>query len=186
MGVGDSGLLVAAAVGIMLAVLLGVGWYLSYTAVRLDRLHIRLEATAAALDAQLVRRAHTAADLAYEGVLDPASAALLLDATDDTFRHAGAWTPQRADAESSLTQILGLVTPELPEGQQSEVEERALRVHLARTFHNEAVASVRSVRGRPLVRWLNLAGHTALPLPVVFTDREKGPDGAWGGRLDGP
>jgi hypothetical protein len=41
----------------LLALLLVLGWYLSYSAARLDRLHHRVETTRAALDAQLARRA---------------------------------------------------------------------------------------------------------------------------------
>ncbi|MGB3186570.1 MAG: hypothetical protein WBG36_14560 [Ornithinimicrobium sp.] len=170
-------LLITAAVGLLLAVLLAIGWYVSYTAVRLDRLHTRLDATAAALDAQLVRRAHGAADLAYEGVLDPASAALILDAAHETLQHSGPWTKRRAEAESALTQTLGLVAVDLPAEHRSEVEERAMRVRLARTFHNEAVAITRSVREQSLVRWFHLAGHTDLPQRVEFIDRSATSDG---------
>lgn len=173
----NTALLVTAAVGILLAMMLAIGWYVSYTAVRLDRLHHRLDATGAALEAQLVRRAQGATDLAYEGVLDPASAALLLEAAHDTLQHHGPWTQQRAEAESSLTQILSLVAADLHEEQQSEMEERALRVRLARTFHNEAVAITRSVREQSLVRWLHLAGHTDLPQRVEFIDHSDTVDG---------
>ncbi len=173
----NTALLVTAAIGILLAMILAIGWYVSYTAVRLDRLHHRLDATAAALEAQLVRRAQGAADLAYEGVLDPASAALVLEAAHDTLQHHGPWTHQRAEAESSLTQILNLVAADLSHNKQSEIEDRALRVRLARTFHNEAVTITRSVREQSLVRWLHLAGHTDLPQHVVFIDHADTVDG---------
>ena len=55
--------------------------YLRSLAGRLDRLHVRLEAADAALDAQLVRRSAAAAELAYSGMLDPASSLLLADAS---------------------------------------------------------------------------------------------------------
>ncbi|MGB5936465.1 MAG: hypothetical protein WBG76_11420, partial [Ornithinimicrobium sp.] len=173
----NTALLVTAGIGLLLAVLLAIGWYLSYTAVRLDRLHTRLDATAAALEAQLVRRAQGAVDLAYEGVLDPASAALVLDAAQQTLQHTGLWTKQRAEAESSLTQILDVVAADLPQEQQSEIAERGMRVRLARTFHNEAVAITRSVREQSLVRWLHLAGHTDPPQRVEFVDRSDTVDG---------
>lgn len=170
-GANSTVLVVTTVVGLLLAVLLAIGWYMSYTAVRLDRLHTRLDATAAALDVQLVLRAQGAVDLAYAGELDPASAALVLDAADEAVQQTGSWTRQRAEAESSLTEILGLVATGLEPAQQADLEERAIRVRLARTFHNEAVDITRSVRERPLVRWLRLAGNTELPHRVEFTDR---------------
>ncbi|CAN5563520.1 membrane protein [soil metagenome] len=174
----DAALVATASAGILLALLLAIGWYLSYTAVRLDRLHTRLDATDSALDAQLLRRAQTATDLAYSGDLDPASAALVVDAARETLEQSGTWTPARLDSESALTQILGLVSGDLHPGLQVDVEECAMRVRLARTFHNEAVATTRSVRLQPVVRFLHLAGHTDLPEPVEFIDRWEGPDTA--------
>lgn len=56
---------------VIMAIVLAVGWYLSYTAVRLDRLHHRVMGTAAALDAQLVRRAEAALEVAYIAGIDP-------------------------------------------------------------------------------------------------------------------
>src|ERR671938_650810 len=61
-----------------LAVLLVLGWYLSYSAGRLDRLHHRVETLRAALDAQLARRAAAAVEAAP--LLDPATGLLLADA----------------------------------------------------------------------------------------------------------
>ena len=55
-------------------VLLVAAWYLSYSAARLDRLHAKVEGAMSALDAQLIRRAEAALELANSGVLDPASA----------------------------------------------------------------------------------------------------------------
>ena len=152
-----------------LAVLLALGWYLSYTAVRLDRLHTRLDATAAALDLQVVRRAECAIETAYSAQMDPASATLLLDAARASLEHEGPWTSQRQDCESAMTRLVRLVLPTA--GAYPEMEECAMRVRLARRFHNEAVAQTRRVRHRPVVRVLRLAGHTELPEPVEFDDR---------------
>ncbi len=57
-----------------------LAWYLSFSASRLDRLHHRVEGAVAALDAQLVRRAEAALELATSGAVDPASGLLLADA----------------------------------------------------------------------------------------------------------
>ena len=62
----------------LLVLLFALGWYLSYSAGRLDRLHHRIETTRAALDAQLARRA--AASVEAAPLLDPATGLLVADA----------------------------------------------------------------------------------------------------------
>jgi hypothetical protein len=66
----------------LLVVLLAavIAWYLSFSAGRLDRLHHRVEGARSALDAQLVRRAEAALELATSGALDPASGLLVAGA----------------------------------------------------------------------------------------------------------
>ena len=149
-----------------LALLLAIGWYLSYTAVRLDRLHIRLEATGSALDAQLVRRAEGSIEMAYSGHLDQASAALVAEAARHCMDIEGAWGAPRCAAETALTHILRVAMPD----PTLEAEEAAMRVRLARSFHNEAVEQTRAVRQQWAVRTFHLAGHTDLPVPVKFDD----------------
>lgn len=95
-----------------------LGWYLSYTAARLHRLHTRVEGALAALDAQLVRRADAAVELANSGVLDPATSLLLADAAIDCLDFSaeemtsGDWAEgnlaQREELESSLSQTIRL------------------------------------------------------------------------------
>ena len=90
---------------IVLAVLALVLWgfYVSWRASRLDRLHNRTEATRTALDLALVRRASAAAELASSGLLDPATSLLLADAV----RRARQADPAERDlAESDLTRAL--------------------------------------------------------------------------------
>src|SRR6185295_12135066 len=65
----------------VVAVVLILGWYLSYSAARLDRQHHRVESAAAALDTQLVRRA--AAALETTAVLDPATGLMLAAAASE-------------------------------------------------------------------------------------------------------
>ncbi len=89
----------------VLAVLAFVLWgfYVSWRASRLDRLHNRTEAARTALDLALVRRASAAAELASSGQLDPASSLLLADAV----RRARQADPAERDlAESDLTRAL--------------------------------------------------------------------------------
>ncbi len=64
----------------ILVVLVAIGLYLSWTAGRLDRLHARIDAARAALDAQLLRRASITQELATSGVLDPAASIVLYEA----------------------------------------------------------------------------------------------------------
>jgi hypothetical protein len=90
---------------IVLAVLALVLWgfYVSWRASRLDRLHNRTEATRTALDLALVRRASAAAELASSGLLDPATSLLLADAV----RRVRQADPAERDlAESDLTRAL--------------------------------------------------------------------------------
>jgi hypothetical protein len=98
---------------IVLAVLALVLWgfYVSWRASRLDRLHNRTEASRTALDLALVRRASAAAELASSGLLDPASSLLLADAVR---RARQAEAAERDLAESDLTRALRatLGTPE--------------------------------------------------------------------------
>ena len=86
--------------------------YLSWTAGRLDRLHARIDAARAALDAQLLRRASVAQELATSGVLDPAASIVLYEAA-----HAArqAEEEQREVAESELSQALRAVFGEPPQ-----------------------------------------------------------------------
>jgi hypothetical protein len=163
---------------LVLALLLAVGWFLSYTAVRLDRLHHRIFATAAALDAQLVRRAEATLEVALGGGLDPASSTLLAGAATEALDTPGPWSIPRQRAESGLTEVLRMAGPSLdqagPPVAEDEVVARlrgaALRVQLARRFHNEAICDAVRLRARVPVRLFRLAGHAAMPEPVSFDD----------------
>ena len=68
----------------LVILVIGVAWYLSYSAARLDRLHAKVEGAMSALDAQLVRRAEAALELANSGALDPAAALLVADAATES------------------------------------------------------------------------------------------------------
>jgi hypothetical protein len=154
-----------------------VAWYLSYTAARLDRLHVRVEGAHSALDAQLVRRAEATLELANTGLLDPASALLLAGASSESLESTDAALLGREVVESGLSEALHLaLTPEVVAGLRADDAVGALalkrlvtagqRVQLARRFLNDAVIDVRRVRRKLVVRWVRLAGHT--PLPQTF------------------
>ncbi len=177
---------------IVLAVLALVLWgfYVSWRASRLDRLHNRTEATRTALDLALVRRASAAAELASSGQLDPASSLLLADAV----RRARQADPAERDlAESDLTRALRatLGTPEFraelragdgqaagagpagvgdPDGDPDgaielldEVEKAANQVFIARKFYNDVAGRTLDARRRPLARVLRLSGSARPP-----------------------
>lgn len=163
--------------------LLLVGLYLSWTAGRLDRLHARIDAARAALDAQLLRRASVAQELATAGVLDPAASMVLYQAA-----HAArlAEDEQREVAESELSQTLRVVLGDggqlaalraAPggEGAVAEMSAAVRRVPMARRFHNDAVRAARALRRHRKVRWFRLAGHA--PFPLAF-EMDDGPPAA--------
>ena len=162
----------------ILAVVVLTGVYLSWTAGRLDRLHTRIEAARAALDAQLLRRASITQELATAGVLDPAASMLLYQAASAA-RQAD--DEQREVAESELSQALRAVFAEeaqlqavrsAPGGERTVAELSAAvrRVPMARRFHNDAVRAARALRAHRTVRWLRLAGHAPFPLAFEMDD----------------
>jgi len=149
---------VTTAVLVLLAVLLS-GVYLSWTAGRLDRLHARVDAAWAALDAQLVRRA--AAALALVPLLPPAEAAAL-----DAAAHAciEARDEGREAVENRLSRALRSALAVLPPGTElEELQSAVTRVGLARSFHNAAVKDTRALRFRRIPRALRLNGRRAMP-----------------------
>lgn len=155
---------------VVLAVVLW-GFYVSWRASRLDRLHNRVEAARAALDLALVRRASAASELASSGQLDPATSMLLADAV----RRARAAPPAERDlAESDLTRALRATlgdagfraemaaddgTAELV----ADVEDAAQRVFIARKFYNDLAGRTIDARRRLLVRMLRLYGGALQP-----------------------
>ena len=158
------------------------GWYLSWTATRLDRLHTRVEGSWSALDAQLVRRASVAGELATSGLLDPASSVLLAAAAHEARECTAA---ERELAESDLSAALraALAEPEAvallnddPHGRTllAELSAACQRVQLARRFHNGAVRGTQVVRRKRTVRWLRLAGRAALPQTFEMDDEVAG------------
>jgi hypothetical protein len=157
---------------------IAIGLYLSWTAGRLDRLHARIDATRAALDAQLLRRASVAQELATSGVLDPAASLVLYEAA-----HAArqAEEEQREVAESELSQALRAVfcdTEQVdgvraaPGGEDAvqELSQAVRRVPMARRFHNDAAGAARALRRHRKVRWFRLAGHAPFPMGFEMDD----------------
>lgn len=168
---------------ICVAILVIAGFYVSWRATRLDRLHTRVESARAALDAALVRRSAVALELAASGVLDPATSLVLADAAHHA-RSAGA--DERELAESNLTRALVAAFEQSDPDPSwaadagellAEIDAAVNGVRLARQFYNDAVQATLAARRRLLGRVLHLAGSAGLPayFEIVDTPPALGP-----------
>lgn len=164
-----------------LFILVVIAWYLSYSAARLDRLHVRLSGTLAALDAQLVRRAEASVELANSGLLDGATALILVGAAAQTLETSQTSGEARELVENDLTDALDialasdvvdglLARGDIGQEYLARLTSTCTRVQLARRFHNDAVIDVRRVRRKWVIRIFRLAGHTPIPMTVEFND----------------
>lgn len=135
---------------VVVAVLALVGLWLSLTASRLNRLHIRTDA----------------ARLALEGALQSRSA-VVSAIHPDLMRTAGRTTSvalraedmdARSDAENVLLRQLRAEDIANP-----AFVEASVKVDLAARFYNDAVGDTRDLRGRPVIRVFRLAGSAPLP-----------------------
>lgn len=158
--------------------IVAAGVYLSWTAGRLDRLHARVDAARAALDAQLVRRSAVSLELATAGVLDPAAAVLIAGAAHEAREVEPA---ERELAESDLSRALRAALDQpgqcgelmaVPPGRLllSELDAASRRVVMARRFHNDSVRATRALRRKRHVRYLRLAGHAGEPATFECDD----------------
>ena len=154
--------------------------FLSWTAGRLDRMHIRLTTAHASLDRQLIDRASTVRDFAVSGLVDPAATLVLVEAADN----ARTAPPDAREAtEGELSRLLRTVLDE-PDA-AADVWDRAdeahrdlltdlvascERVRYAHRFHNDLVERTQGMRRRPLVRIFRLAGRAPWPQPFVVDD----------------
>ncbi|NUT39109.1 MAG: hypothetical protein HOV86_03895 [Thermoactinospora sp.] len=145
--------------------------YISWRAGRLDRLHIRLELAAEALEAALTRRRAVVLELAGSRLLDPATSLVLAAAAHEA-RTAG--PDEREHAESNLSQALRAALEqerfreklaESPGGSDlvEELDAAIAKVVYSRSFYNNAVSVTRVAQRRWLARSLRLAGKTDFP-----------------------
>jgi hypothetical protein len=150
---------------LVVALFVVVAVYTSWTAGRLDRLHARVDAAWAGLDAALVRRA--AAARALVTLLPSGPEASRLERTALASLEAG--PVDREAIENNLSAALRAALPLLPEQDgraellRAELDEAVARVGFARSFHNSAVAGARALRRHRYPRALRLAGHRAMP-----------------------
>ncbi|UYM04794.1 hypothetical protein [Solicola gregarius] len=162
-----------------------VAVFLSWTAGRLDRMHIRLTTAHASLDRQLIDRSSTVRDFAVSGLVDPAATLVLVEAADNARAAPG---DEREDSEGELSRLLRTVLG--PADAAGDVWERAdaphrelladlvascERVRYAHRFHNDLVERTQAMRRRPVVRLCRLAGRAPWPQPFEFDDAP--PDG---------
>jgi hypothetical protein len=149
---------------VALAVILAVV-YLFWTAGRLGRLHARVDAAAAALDAQLARRAGVARALAVSGGL-PGPGAVELAERARAARDAVGLGADREAAENALSRALHAAFTVAGELDAPELDAAARKVVLARRFYNDAVRDTLDRRQRVIPRTLHLQGSA--PAPAYF------------------
>jgi hypothetical protein len=159
---------------VVLAVLLTM--WVTFTITRLDRLHARVDAAQAALDAQLVRRAAALGHVVDAAAL-PAADRARIDRIARTALDPGVRPDERQAVENAvgravgeLATVIDPLAPESPVAQRdeaaalaAELREAATRVLIARRFYNDAVRDTRTLRERRMPRALHLAGHRSMP-----------------------
>jgi hypothetical protein len=118
---------------------------------RLHRLHIRVDAARAGLDAALVRRVVASAATGINAGL------LVPDAVEGD--------PETA-ANALSRALVRLDRAALPTEVRAELAEAEQLLVLARRVHNDAVRDTLGLRSLRLVRWLRLAGTA--PMPAYF------------------
>jgi hypothetical protein len=133
-----------------------VAAYLIWTAGRVERLRIRAEWAARALDAHLLRRAAAAAVLAERrfGVELYAAARIALDTVSEEEREA---------AENDLTRQLRSVELDPADPACEAVIAASRRLALARQVHTDLVRGARSARSRPVVRLFRMGRRHSWP-----------------------
>jgi hypothetical protein len=157
----------------VVAIVVIVASYLTWTAGRLDRLAARVDAAWNALDAHLVRRAAAASDLAAHltarSAANPevAEAVAVLAETAAAARLAD--PADRESAENELSgaiaaalEVLGPLPVELT-SLAAELETARTRVTLARQFYNDAVRDNRAQRKRWVPRLLTIRHRSEQP-----------------------
>ena len=172
----------------LLVALVVLAGYVAATSSRLDRLHARVDAARAALDAQLVRRAAVTLEIAAAGLLDPATSVLLASAAHRARAADGnpAQGESREVDESALTGALRATFADAqvaatlaadPSGHEllTELSAATTKVPLGRRFYNDAVRATAAVRRHRVVRWLRLAGR--VPAPAFFEMDDEPPPG---------
>lgn len=171
-------------VAVVVAVVLTM--WVTFTLTRLDRLHARVDAAQAALDAQLVRRAAAlqhVAEWPHSGAPDDTR-----EHYDDLARRAiaaGVADAGRESAENAVGRaVVELAGLPLQSEAAAELREAAARVRIARRFYNDAVRDTRALRARRMPRLFHMAGRRAMP--EFFDIDDSLPNGPSAPPLRGP
>jgi hypothetical protein len=173
---------VGTVVTVVAVVVLFATW-ITWTAARVDRLHGRVDAARASLDAQLVRRAAALQALVDRSVAELGEAAagqlrVVARASLD------ADLATRETAENDLSRALHGIPADLDPALLADLADAARRVAFARRFYNDAVRDTTSLRRRWLPRLLRLGGRR--PVPAFFEIDDTAPPATAGRRLAGP
>jgi len=150
-------------VGAGVAIVL-VSMYITWLAGRIDRLHARVASAQSALDAQLVRRAAIAAQLAEAREEQIGARAAAVRSAAKAALHAD--PDQREAAENDLTRALDRLPLDADDPMVIEMAVASRRLGVARQVHNDAVRDTLGLRRRRLPRAFRL-GHRH-PLPTYF------------------
>lgn len=149
---------------VVLAVLLSM--WVTFTLTRLDRLHARVDAARAALDAQLVRRAAALQHVAEA----PETGIRTAERTAYAELAQAALTTPGPEGREAAENAVGRAVREVAGGSMAigdeadaELREAAARVQVSRRFYNDAVRDTRTLRARRMPRLLRLAGTADLP-----------------------
>lgn len=150
--------------------LLGAAAGAMHTATRLDRLHVRTDASLAGLDAALTRRALV--------VLGACAATEYLPGSDELRAAAHAALAPEPLVREEIENELGRELARLDRGAldpmwAAQLADAEQRVVIARRVYNDAVRDTLALRAHRSVRWLRLAGTA--PLPRYFEITEPAP-----------
>ncbi|HET6877985.1 MAG TPA: NUDIX hydrolase [Jatrophihabitans sp.] len=150
---------------VAVAVAVALTTWVTFTLTRLDRLHARVDAAQAALDAQLVRRAAALQHVAESPDSGaPTDRRSDLDAIASRALGSGDAAAGREAIENAVGRAVAeLATHCLHPASAEELREAAARVRIARRFYNDAVRDTRALRARRLPRVFHMAGHRAMP-----------------------
>lgn len=159
------------------AILAVVALYLFWTARRLDRLHARIDAAAAALDAQLSRRDAHVLEFC-DTVTLPRGVAVELRAAVAAATAIRGLGHDREVVENAVTRALVRAVKASrrsfldASSAATDLHDEALRASFARGFYNDAVRDALAIRDRRVVRWLRLAGRAPHPAYFEMFDEE--------------
>ena len=156
---------------LVVAVLVCGAWF-SWTAGRLDRMHLRLEAAQASLvPSSSIGRRWRASSRAVASPTRPRPCCCSRP-PGTPGRAPGQWA-ERWLAESDLTATLFAVDLPSPDHEplMAELTDVARKAGMARRIHNDVASTTQRLHNRRRVRWFHLAGHATPPRMIDFDDR---------------